>query len=170
MRVWVKFRSRLGGIRKHQGLKKCACGPCRAHPYRRRTAARRLPPLPWPCMLWRGARKKRRCFRSEHCQASVFRWDRQPVPRVLAFRVYYIMLRSRCKASIMYNKGPVDKVVRKSFLWILLRSTARRIHLSRRSSSYVPQAKLQQIDGQISAVLPGRGRCLYALSKTAELF
>ena len=109
MRVWVKFRSRLGGIRKHQGLKKCACGPCRAHPYRRRTAARRLPPLPWPCMLWRGARKKRRCFRSEHCQVSVFRWDRQPVPRVLALRVYYIMLRSRCKASIMYNKGPVDK-------------------------------------------------------------
>ena len=31
-------------------------------------------------------------------------------------------------------------------------------------------AKLQQIDGQISALLPGRGRCLYALSKTAELF
>ena len=30
--------------------------------------------------------------------------------------------------------------------------------------------KLQQIDGQISAVLPGRGRCLYALSKTAGLF
>ena len=44
--------------------------------------------------------KKRRCFRSEHCQASVFRWDRQPVPRVLVFRVYYIMLRSRCKASL----------------------------------------------------------------------
>ena len=39
-----------------------------------------------------------------------------------------------------------------------------------RSSSYIPQAKLQQIDGQISALLPGRGRCLYALSKTAELF
>ena len=35
---------------------------------------------------------------------------------------------------------------------------------------YIPQAKLQQIDGQISALLPGRGRCLYALSKTAELF
>ena len=50
--------------------------------------------------------------------------------------------------------------------WILLRSTAGRIHLSGRSSSYVPQAKLQQIDGQISAVLPGRGQCLYALSKT----
>ena len=117
----------------------------------------------------------------------------------------------------MYNKGSVDKVVRKSFLWnnsyrrdaawwdtkadkwqwfswilshwfqkptccgrssgwyplisswviwILLRSTAGRIHLSGRSSSYVPQAKLQQIDGQISAVLPGRGQCLYALSKT----
>ena len=44
--------------------------------------------------------------------------------------------------------------------WILLRSTARRIHLSGRSSSYVPQAKLQQIDGQISAVLPGRGQFL----------
>ena len=42
--------------------------------------------------------------------------------------------------------------------------------VSGRSSSYVPQAKLQQIDGQISAVLPGRGRCLYALSKTAGLF
>ena len=50
--------------------------------------------------------------------------------------------------------------------WILLRSTAGRIHLSGRSSSYVPQAKLQQIDGQISAVLPGLGQCLYALSKT----
>ena len=34
----------------------------------------------------------------------------------------------------------------------------------------IPQAKLQQIDGQISALLPGRGRCLYALSKTAGLF
>ena len=54
--------------------------------------------------------------------------------------------------------------------WILLRSTAGRIHLSGRSSSYIPQAKLQQIDGQISALLPSRGRCLYALSKTAELF
>ena len=50
--------------------------------------------------------------------------------------------------------------------WILLRSTAGRIHLSGRSFSYVPQAKLQQIDGQISAVLPGLGQCLYALSKT----
>ena len=38
--------------------------------------------------------------------------------------------------------------------WILLRSTAGRIHLSGRSFSYVPQAKLQQIDGQISALLP----------------
>ena len=33
----------------------------------------------------------------------------------------------------------------------------RRIHLSGRSSSYIPQAKLQQIDGQISALLPSRG-------------
>ena len=53
--------------------------------------------------------------------------------------------------------------------WILLQSTAGRIHLSGRSSSYIPQAKLQSINRQISALLPSRGGCLYALSKTAEL-
>ena len=74
-------------------------------------------------------------------------------------------------ASGHYRIYPRNSILQSTWeIWILLRSTAGRIHLSGRSSSYVPQAKLQQIDGQISALLPGRGRCLYALSKTAELF
>ena len=116
MRAWVKFRSRLDGIRKHQGLKmRLRSVPRPSIPSAYGGTTTPAPPL----AVYALARcaQKRRCFRSEHCQASVFRWDRQPVPRVLALRVYYIMLRSRCKASIMYNKGPVDKVVRKSFLW-----------------------------------------------------
>ena len=77
----------------------------------------------------------------------------------------------RAGASGHYRIYPRNSVLQSTWeIWILLRSTARRIHLSGRSSSYIPQAKLQQIDGQISALLPSRGRCLYALSKTAELF
>ena len=55
-------------------------------------------------------------------------------------------------------------------IWIILQPTAGCIYLSGGNLPYIPQAKLQSINRQISALLPSRGRRLYALFKTTELF